>query len=161
MSGAGQRPADEPWWASGVDDIAPEPDPLAAHRRARSDDDPETDGATPWEDWDERDERPPDGAVRSTLEDALEGLAALARAAGRRGRQSGQGGVRAHDPTCRGCPWCTLLRSLGDARPEVTENLEQAARHVVLAARAWVDAAEQRTAWEPIPLDDDEDEEQQ
>lgn len=101
--------------------------------------------------------------ARPGLEDAVEAIGALARAAARR---AAPGGARAedpgsrrgpgHDPACRSCPVCLLTRSLGDARPEVVEHLEQAARHLVLAARAWVDAAEQRTGWERIELDEDE-----
>lgn len=178
MTGVDDRRGGAPWWASGGDDLDDLVDPLQAHQRARAGDPGDDDGATgrvgddpgawsdpgAWGDWDARDGATHERAVRSTLEDALEIVAALVRAAARRaGRQEGpprRAGEReqGHDPACRGCPWCTLVRAVGDSRPEVTEHLEQAARHLVLAARAWVDAAEQRTGgWERIPLDDDEE----
>lgn len=170
----GERVGGAPWWASGADDLADD-DPFEAHRRARGEDhdrSDDADGGRPWDTdrgWggDAR-ERPggrprweqPRG-VRSGVEDAAEALAALARAAARRaggeGRDRTGGRSRVHDPACRSCPLCTLTRSLGDARPEVVEHLEQAARHLVLAARAWVDAADERTGrWERIELDDEE-----
>jgi hypothetical protein len=37
----------------------------------------------------------------------------------------------------------------------VVDHLDEALRHLVAAARAWVDAAETRGAWEKIELDDD------
>lgn len=161
MTEAGPDRPEAPWWSSGADGLDDHVDPLDAHRRARA---TAADDWGAWEDWDARDPDPPDGAVRSTLEDALEGLAMLARAAGRGARRDGRRGdepPRGHAAAaCRGCPWCTLTRSLGDARPEVAEHLEQAMRHVVLAARAWVDAAERHTGdpdgWQHIPLDDEE-----
>lgn len=159
----------EPWWSSGVEDLDDVTDPFAAHRAARSGGSADTDGAArdtrserpwdvPWEDWDDRDPRPPDGAQRSSVEDALEALQALARfVASRTGTP--RSGLRPHDrdQSCRACPWCIAVRSLGDARPEVVDHLDEALRHLVAAARAWVDAAESRGRWEPIPLDDDEE----
>lgn len=164
MTGPGHGGVGAPWWASGSDDLDDHEDPLAAHREARA---AAGDPRRAWGDVD-HDPPPPDGAVRSTFEDALEGLAMLSRAAahgarrvGRRdGDEAGRPPPDGDDAACRGCPWCTVTRSLADSRPEVTEHLEQAMRHVVLAARAWVDAAERRVApaphWEPIPLDDEE-----
>ena len=164
-----------PWWSSGAEDLD-DSDPLAAHRAARANGDADGAGGAhgareesdagrterpwdvPWEDWDERDEPPPAGAQRSTVDDAFDAVQALARfVAARRG--TGRSGIRPHgrDQTCRACPWCIALRSLGDARPEVVEHLDEALRHLVAAARAWVDAAEDRGQWERIPLDDDED----
>lgn len=150
---AGQH---EPWWASGADALDPDVDALRAHREARGE-------ARPWEEPQAHDQPPPPGSARSVLEDAVEGLAVLARLAGtRRGRAgdrtgAGQGrqGQRPHDPACRGCPWCTLLRAVGDSRPEVVEHLGEAMRHLTLAARAVLEATEERGGWEPIPLDDD------
>lgn len=171
-----------PWWSSGAEDLD-DTDPFEAHRAARaaghaaddSDrgtarggttrdrstrDEPRQDPPpwdVPWEDWDDRDPPPPHGATRSAVDDAFEAVQSLARfVAARRGRS---GGLRPHprDQTCRACPWCIALRSLGDARPEVVEHLDEAMRHLVAAARAWVDAAEDRGDWERIPLDDDPD----
>lgn len=150
-----------PWWSSGAEDLD-DSDPFEAHRAARAtggaEDEPtERPWDVPWDDWDDRDEPPPDGAQRSTVDDAFEAVQALARfVAARRG--TGRSGIRPHprDQTCRACPWCIALRSLGDARPEVVEHLDEALRHLVAAARAWVDAAESRGQWEPIPLDDDD-----
>lgn len=170
-------PGGSPWWSSGAEDLD-DTDPFEAHRAARSaatgaeggpsagpsaDSGPSGEEPTerpwdvPWEDWDERDEVPPNGAQRSTMDDAFDAVQSLARfVAARRG--TGRSGVRPHprDQTCRACPWCIALRSLGDARPEVVEHLDEALRHLVAAARAWVDAAEGRGQWERIPLDDDE-----
>lgn len=141
-----------PWWASGADDLDRGVDPLEAYRAARAAG--ADDGAGPsdarWEDPALRDPEPPPGATRSSFEDAVEGLGMLARLAG--ARRDG----RPHDPaTCRACPWCTLLRAVGESRPEVVEHLGEAVRHLTLAARAMVDAAEDRGGWEKIPLDDD------
>lgn len=163
-----------PWWSSGADDLDDTADPLHAHRAARSSngdgpgqerqarqergDGRERPWDVPWEDWDDRDPPPPHGAQRSAVDDAVEAAQAFARfVAARRG--GGRSGLRPHgrDQTCRACPWCIALRSLGDARPEVVEHLDEALRHVVAAARAWVDAAESRGQWERIPLDDDDD----
>lgn len=149
-----------PWWSSGAEDLDDTTDPFEAHRSARSGgDDPSRDRAwdVPWEDWDDRDPPPPNGAQRSTVDDAFEAVQALARfVASRRG---GRSGVRPHprDQTCRACPWCIAMRSLGDVRPEVVDHLDEALRHLVAAARAWVEAAESRGQWERIELDDDED----
>ncbi len=158
-----------PWWSSGAEDLD-DTDPFEAHRSARSASGNGDGGAAtsdgprpwdvPWEDWDDRDPPPPPGAQRSTVDDAVDAAQAFARfVAARRG--SGRSGLRPHDrdQTCRACPWCIALRSLGDARPEVVEHLDEALRHVVAAARAWVDAAESRGQWERIPLDDDGPEE--
>jgi hypothetical protein len=167
-----------PWWSSGAEDLDDATDPLTAHRSARSgvdqdhnsDDHPDQtqnpDAGSwddrpwdvPWEDWDDRDPAPPPGAQRSTVEDAVDAVQALARfvAARSRGRT---GGVRPHgrEQTCRACPWCIAVRSLGDVRPEVVDHLDEALRHLVAAARAWVEAAESRGAWESIELDDEPD----
>lgn len=145
-----------PWWSSGADDLDDATDPFEAYRTARATSD---DGArpwdVPWEDWDDRDAPPPPGAQRSTVDDAVDAVQALARfVAARRG---GRSGVRPHprEQTCRACPWCIAVRSLGDARPEVVDHLDEALRHLVAAARAWVDAAESRGDWQRIELDDD------
>ena len=136
-------------------------DDAAGRRRAAAGDGPgggERPWDIPWEDWDDRDPPPPHGAQRSTVDDAIDAVQALARfVASRRG---GRSGVRPHgrDQTCRACPWCIALRSLGDARPEVVDHLDEALRHIVAAARAWVDAAESRGQWQRIPLDDEDDE---
>ena len=153
-----ERTGGEPWWASGADDLAEDVDPFEAHRRAR-----EHAHDAGREDAGHHDDPASGGGGRWGIEDGVEALAALARAAARRAGTGGPrteprgGRARVHDPACRSCPVCTLTRSLGDARPEVVEHLEQAARHLVLAARAWVDAADERTGWERIELDDDEE----
>ena len=150
-----------PWWSSGAEDLDEATDPFDAHRAAR------TAGGSAgtrerrwddaWEDWDERDPPPPDGAQRSAVEDAVEAAQAFLRLVAARRGAAGRSGLRPHDrdQTCRACPWCLTLRSLGDARPEVVEHLDEALRHLVAAARAWVDAAESRGRWERIPLDDE------
>jgi hypothetical protein len=159
-----------PWWASGTDGIDETVDPLTAHRAARDDRDakppPEpsrSDWEIPWEDWDARDAQPPFGAQRSAWDDAVEGFQAIARfAASRRGALGGDrdgaaaGGQRPHNDSCKACPWCMVLRTFGDARPDVVTHMEEALRHMVAAARAFTDAAEQRGGgYESIPLDDE------
>lgn len=44
-----------------------------------------------------------------------------------------------HD-VCQVCPICAVLRTLDDVRPEMIEHLTEAARHLTLAAKAFVDA---------------------
>ena len=169
-----------PWWASGAEGLE-DTDPFEAHRAARAGDQGTRDEARrpedpvgapggsrhseakqrpwdiPWDDWDDRDPPPPDGAQRSTVDDAFAAVQSLARFLA--SRRTGRSGIRPHprDQTCRACPWCIALRSLGDARPEVVDHLDEALRHLVAAARAWVDAAEDRGQWQRIPLDDDDD----
>lgn len=41
---------------------------------------------------------------------------------------------------CQVCPICAVLRTLEDVRPEMIEHLTEAARHLTLAAKAFVDA---------------------
>lgn len=147
-----------PWWSSGAEGLD-DTDPFEAHRAARRGDGTGGTGErpwdVPWEDWDERDPPPPLGTQRSPVDDALEALQALARfVASRRG---GSSGIRPHsrDQSCRACPWCIAMRSLGDVRPEVVDHLDEAVRHLVAAARAWIEAADARGQWQRIPLDDD------
>lgn len=142
-----------PWWASGADALDDGVDPFTAYSEARS----RAGRERPWDPPQDADPPPPPGTARSTFDDAVEGLAALARLAAARGER-GRGGERGHDPaTCRACPWCTFLRAVGDSRPEVVAHLTEAMRHVTLAARAMVDAADGRGGWEHIPLDDLDD----
>lgn len=44
-----------------------------------------------------------------------------------------------HD-VCEVCPICAVLRAVDDVRPELVEHLTEAARHLTLAAKAFVDA---------------------
>lgn len=143
-----------PWWSSGAEDLDDTTDPFEAHRAARwGGRGREWD--VPWEDSDDRDQPPPAGARRSTVDEAFEAVQALARFVA--SRSGGRSGVRPHprDQTCRACPWCIAMRSLGDVRPEVVDHLDEALRHLVAAAGAWVAAAESRGQWERIELDDD------
>ncbi len=153
-----QEEGGSPWWSSGADDLDDATDPFEAHRSARTGGaDRDRSWDVPWEDWDDRDPPPPSGAQRSTVDDAFEAVQALARfVAARRG---GRSGIRPHprDQSCRACPWCIAMRSLGEVRPEVVDHLDEALRHIVAAARVWVEAAESRGQWERIELDDDED----
>lgn len=83
---------------------------------------------------------------------------------GRRHDEEGQAGHR-HDPgapteVCAACPVCSLLRVLGESRPEVVEHLTEAARHLTLAAKAVVDAQAEHLSrhgdrLEHIDLEDD------
>lgn len=41
---------------------------------------------------------------------------------------------------CQVCPICAILRTVDDVRPELVEHLTEAARHLTLAAKAFVDA---------------------
>lgn len=155
MSGS-DRDQGSPWWSSGAEDIDDAADPFESFRSARAGgQDRDRAWDVPWEDWDDRDPPPPGGAQRSAVDDAFEAVQALARFVA--ARSGGRSAVRPHprDQACRACPWCIAMRSLGDARPEVIDHLDEALRHLVAAARAWVEAAESRGQWERIELDDD------
>lgn len=54
----------------------------------------------------------------------------------RSGRHQPGGGVDA----CSVCPICAGIRILGEVRPELVTHLSEAARHLTLAARAFLDA---------------------
>lgn len=61
---------------------------------------------------------------------------------------------------CRACPICSFLEALDDSRPEVVEHLTEAARHLTLAAKTFIDAQAagfdgQDDVLERIRLDDD------
>lgn len=51
-----------------------------------------------------------------------------------------------HD-VCQVCPICAVLRAVDDVRPELVEHLSEAARHLTLAAKAFIDA--QASGYEP------------
>lgn len=58
---------------------------------------------------------------------------------------------------CQVCPICALLRAVGDVRPELIEHLTEAARHLTLAAKAFIDAqaaAYEDDGLEHIPVDE-------
>lgn len=157
----------EPWWASGADGLDPREDPLDAfsrHRAAGSGahdrSGPERDdGPVDWEPHDRAAWGGPrsSGPTRSAIDDAVEGLGALARAArtARGGRGPGRRAAGERDAVCHGCPWCTFLRAVGEGRPEVVAHFGEAVRHLTLAARAMVDAAEHPTEWQDIPIDEE------
>lgn len=44
-----------------------------------------------------------------------------------------------HD-VCQVCPICAVLRTVDDVRPELVEHLSEAARHLTMAAKAFIDA---------------------
>lgn len=77
---------------------------------------------------------------------------------------SGPGGAsrphrHATDAACQICPVCSLLRTLDEVRPEVVEHMSEAARHLTLAAKTFIDeqAAGYDTGsapFERIDLDD-------
>lgn len=67
--------------------------------------------------------------------------------AGRRGDGPGERDIPPHQhradaphDVCQVCPICAVLRALDDVRPEMVEHLTEAARHLTLAAKAFVDA---------------------
>ncbi|MFP4635862.1 MAG: hypothetical protein ACLFRD_08375 [Nitriliruptoraceae bacterium] len=134
-----------PWWASDPDgrDIADEgDDPVAAHRAARrgsagdapndavGEDDAHARGATP-------------GQHRG---DGAEGD----------GVAGGSGPDHDHrDGACEVCPLCALMRALDDSRPELVAHLSEAARHLIAAARAVMEAPAERRGPSTPPTDDD------
>lgn len=85
-----------------------------------------------------------------------------ARQAFRQAARSRAGGAaaRAHPPECRVCPACSLLRAVGDVRPEVVSHLTEAARQLTLAAKAVMDAQagafDRAEGLQHIPLDEDD-----
>lgn len=103
-------PVDEPWWASGT----------------------------------------PDGTIGG--EDPLDAHRA-GRGAGEEQRRAGGAGGHgsshgsshgsAHGPSvdaCGVCPICAGIRILGEVRPELVTHLSEAARHLTLAAKVFIDA---------------------
>lgn len=44
-----------------------------------------------------------------------------------------------HD-VCQVCPICAVLRTVDDVRPELIGHLSEAARHLTMAAKAFIDA---------------------
>lgn len=41
---------------------------------------------------------------------------------------------------CQVCPICAVLRTVDDVRPELIAHLSEAARHLTMAAKAFIDA---------------------
>ncbi len=143
----GQDPG-RPWWASqgvggpGEGHLDGE-DPFEAHRRARAGgtDGEDTTGHGPGAG---RDDAGHAGAP-PWWTDAVDLLVRLARDATRPGAggHAHAGRTPGHDhgvEACQLCPVCTLIRVLGEARPELVTHLSEAARHLTLAAKAVVDA---------------------
>ncbi|MBW3620218.1 MAG: hypothetical protein KY461_08235 [Actinobacteria bacterium] len=67
-----------------------------------------------------------------------------------------------HGPSvdaCQVCPVCAGIRILSEARPELVTHLSEAARHLTLAARAFLDAQadvlRRDDGLQRIDLDDD------
>ena len=58
---------------------------------------------------------------------------------------------RLDSETCGVCPLCTLIAGLDDVRPELVHHLSEAARHLTLAAKSFVDA--QAAAYGPSGLE--------
>jgi hypothetical protein len=103
--------AERPWWASGTDgDGIDREDPLAAHRAGRAG------GSSAGE-------RGADGARRD-----------------RAGHAHAHGHEHGTVDACSVCPVCAGIRILGEARPELVTHLSEAARHLTLAAKAFIDA---------------------
>lgn len=168
-------PQDPPWWASVADDVDPDEDPLTAHRSARAgrrrDGEPAEDHAgeregeghaahagAPWSDLAEIAIRLAKDAARA-LGDRERGRATANASAPREPWEEPAGEPR-HGDTCQyHCPVCAGLRALEEVRPELVTHLSEAARHVTLAARAFVDAQADRYAsadgFERIDLDDE------
>lgn len=105
--------AERPWWASAdVDGVLGDEDPLEAHRAGRAG------GHAAG--------RGPTGASDTATGGA-------ARGGHRHGHQAAV-------DACGVCPVCAGIRILGEARPELLTHLGEAARHLTLAARAFLDA---------------------
>jgi hypothetical protein len=133
-----------PWWASdgpvdgGVDRRV---DPIERHRAARrGDGDPTRLDAPPW--W--AGEAPAPAARPEVPRAAPQ--EAPRRADGDAARQAPEEAARQRVDACGVCPFCTSLRLLQDARPDLVEHLTEAARHLAAAARSLLDT--------PVPADD-------
>lgn len=133
-----------PWWASDPDgrDVAGEgDDPVAAHRAARR-------GST--------------GDARNGAEGEDDAHARGATGGQHRG-DGAEGGVTGgagpdhdhRDGACEVCPLCALMRALDDSRPELVAHLSEAARHLIAAARAVMEAPAERRSPSTPPTDDD------
>ena len=105
-----------------------------------------------------------DGAVGD--EDPLDAhrSARGSSAGGRRGTGEHAGGHAGHQhgpavDACQVCPVCAGIRILSEARPELVSHLSEAARHLTLAARAFLDAQadvlRRDEGLQRIDLDDD------
>lgn len=66
-------------------------------------------------------------------------------------RVLGDGRHRLDSPTCGICPLCTAIASLDRIGPEIAHHLSEAARHMTLAAKSFVDA--QTAAYGPTNLE--------
>lgn len=66
-------------------------------------------------------------------------------------RQFADGRHQPDGSTCGVCPLCSAIAALGDARPELVGHLSEAARHLTLAAKAFVDA--QAASYGPTDLE--------
>lgn len=175
-----------PWWASaeGTDRLGDD-DPLAAHRAGRAgtgepadhDGDP---GARPGgaarDGEGERDDDGPGGdSAPPWWIDAAELVTRFAREAGRAAsgyaeatrdqavddaRPGGDPHVHTGSAqACQVCPLCAGIRILAEARPEMVGHLTEAARHLTLAARAFLDVQAEvlrrDDAFEHIRLDEE------
>lgn len=162
-----ERADDAPWWASDGVPVDVTEDPLGAHRAARAgqrrDEEPDVGGER------QRDAHAPHGgipwaeltdAVVRVVREVSRGVTSSRTAAP---RADGTGTDPDHDhdhvDACQVCPVCAGLRVLGEVRPELVTHLSEAARHVTMAARAFVDAQADRydeaDGFERIDLDDD------
>jgi hypothetical protein len=133
-----------PWWASdgpvdgGIDRRV---DPIERHRAARrGDGDPTRVDDPPW--W--AGEAHPSPARPDVPRVAPP--EAPGRVHGGAARQAAEEPARHRVDACGVCPFCTSLRLLQDARPELVEHLTEAARHLAAAARSLLDT--------PVPADD-------
>lgn len=129
---------ERPWWASGAPGLDDDQDPVDAHRAGR------------------RGDTDPLGEAARRFAEAVGGWT--------NGEPNGGPGDDGHGhraavQACGVCPVCTVIRLVGEVRPEVVEHLAAATRHLTLAAKAVVDAQAARTGGgerlERIRLDDE------
>lgn len=135
---------ERPWWASGAGGLG-EDDPERAHRAGRRGEfDPLGDAARRFAehvaDWSADQAAPPADDDAGPGGDPDPDAATVFR-------------------TCGVCPVCSVIRLVGEVRPEVVDHLAAASRHLTLALKAVVDAQAARMdggdQLERIRLDDE------
>lgn len=77
----------------------------------------------------------------------------------RAGEDAGEHTHSGRVDACAVCPVCATIRAIGETRPELISHLSEAARHLTLAAKAFIDAQADHLRHDDglqrIPVDDE------